>query len=201
MVATPDDGSEDETVMVATPDDGSIDIEVPAEEPSDSSIDIEVPAEELSDSSIENDDFEIDLSIGESDTANKSDSDTETLEALEKTEFDLDIDDLETIHDSTSSEQKDNTSDDEEIDLDLDFDIDSSVTDDIVKEDTHAAFVEKVAESEELSTEDVVATKLDLAIAYVEVSDKENATIILNEVLEEGDEEQRKQAKKLLDQI
>ena len=47
----------------------------------------------------------------------------------------------------------------------------------------------------------MVATKLDLAKAYVEVSDKENAKIILDEVLVEGDEEQRKQAQILLDQI
>ena len=47
----------------------------------------------------------------------------------------------------------------------------------------------------------MVATKLDLAKAYVEVSDKENAKTILDEVLVEGDEEQRKQAQTLLDQI
>jgi pilus assembly protein FimV len=47
----------------------------------------------------------------------------------------------------------------------------------------------------------VVATKLDLAKAYVEVSDNENAKTILDEVLVEGDEEQRKQAQILLDQI
>ena len=95
---------------------------------------------------------------------------------------------------------------DQEIEIDLDLDLaedsgDTSVSVNENVEDTHAAFVEKVAESEDLSTEDVVATKLDLAIAYVEVSDKENAKTILNEVLEEGDESQRKQAKKLLDQI
>ncbi len=86
------------------------------------------------------------------------------------------------------------------IDLEID-DLDEDVSNKSSQEDTHAAFVEKVAESEDLSTEDVVATKLDLAKAYVEVSDKENAKTILDEVLVEGDEEQRKQAQILLDQI
>ena len=89
---------------------------------------------------------------------------------------------------------------DNEIDLEID-DLDEDVSNKSSQEDTHAAFVEKVAESEDLSTEDVVATKLDLAKAYVEVSDKENAKTILDEVLVEGDEEQRKQAQILLDQI
>ena len=87
-------------------------------------------------------------------------------------------------------------------DLELEIDdLDEDVSNKSSQEDTHAAFVEKVAESEDLSTEDVIATKLDLAKAYVEVSDKENAKTILDEVLVEGDEEQRKQAQILLDQI
>ena len=69
------------------------------------------------------------------------------------------------------------------------------------EEDSHADFVEQVAQSEDLTTEDVIATKLDLAKAYVEVSDNDNAKTILDEVLTEGNEEQRKQAQTLLDQI
>ena len=74
-------------------------------------------------------------------------------------------------------------------------------TENTQEEDSHANFVEQVAESEDLTAEDVIATKLDLAKAYVEVSDNDNAKTILDEVLSEGDEEQRKQAQTLLDQI
>ena len=86
--------------------------------------------------------------------------------------------------------------------LDISFDDDSeSIINENNQEDSHADFVDQVAKSEDLSAEDVIATKLDLAKAYVEVSDNESAKTILDEVLVEGDEEQRKQAQTLLDQI
>lgn len=48
---------------------------------------------------------------------------------------------------------------------------------------------------------DEVGTKLDLAKAYVDMGDKDGARSILDEVMEEGDEEQKKQAGELLDQL
>ena len=211
MVSTPDDGSEDETIMVGTPDDGSEDKTTLVGTPDDLEINIEVPSDEISDSNIEteDDDFEIDLSTTEDDDSNVTNTIIDSSEMLEKTEFDLDIDNIdanESDESTITSKDDSDGSDDQEIEIDLDLDLaedsgDTSVSVNENAEDTHAAFVEKVAESEDLSTEDVVATKLDLAIAYVEVSDKENAKTILNEVLEEGDESQREQAKKLLDQI
>ena len=47
---------------------------------------------------------------------------------------------------------------------------------------------------------DAVGTKLDLAKAYIDMGDMESATSILNEVIDEGDEEQKSQAQTLLDQ-
>jgi len=44
-----------------------------------------------------------------------------------------------------------------------------------------------------------VGTKLDLARAYVDMGDPEGARSILNEVLEEGDQAQRQEARQLLD--
>ena len=206
-----DDGSEDETIMVGTPDDGSEDKTTLVGTPDDLEINIEVPSDEISDSNIEteDDDFEIDLSTTEDDDSSVTNTIIDSSEMLEKTEFDLDIDNIdanESDESTITSKDDSDGSDDQEIEIDLDLDLaedsgDTSVSVNENVEDTHAAFVEKVAESEDLSTEDVVATKLDLAIAYVEVSDKENAKTILNEVLEEGDESQREQAKKLLDQI
>ena len=46
-----------------------------------------------------------------------------------------------------------------------------------------------------------VGTKLDLARAYVDMGDPEGARSILEEVLDEGDEGQRQQAKKLIDSL
>lgn len=48
---------------------------------------------------------------------------------------------------------------------------------------------------------DEVSTKLDLARAYIDMEDPEGARDILNEVLEEGDESQQADARKLLESI
>lgn len=53
----------------------------------------------------------------------------------------------------------------------------------------------------ELAEADEVQTKLDLAIAYVEMGDKEGARSILDEVRNEGSDEQKAQAEKLLADI
>jgi pilus assembly protein FimV len=45
---------------------------------------------------------------------------------------------------------------------------------------------------------DEAETKLDLAAAYVDMGDPDGARSILNEVLDEGSEEQRKRANDLL---
>ena len=206
VVGAVDDGSEDETMVVGAVDDGSEDetIVVGAVD-DDSGVDVELPSSDAED------DFEIDLSVSEDEEVDSNDiviDDKETDE-LEKTEFDLEIGDLE-IGDLGSSddneifstEETSKEDDDEGIELEISLDDDENIpNENNPKEDTHADFVEQVAQSEDLTTEDVIATKLDLAKAYVEVSDNDNAKTILDEVLTEGNEEQRKQAQTLLDQI
>lgn len=49
--------------------------------------------------------------------------------------------------------------------------------------------------------DDEVNTKLDLARAYVEMGDEEDAREILKEVLAEGDDQQRREAQEILDGI
>lgn len=56
------------------------------------------------------------------------------------------------------------------------------------------------SETEEMQWQEV-ATKLDLAKAYHEMDDREGAREILEEVLREGDDEQRSAARSMLDQI
>ena len=208
-----DDGSEDETIVVGTPDDGSEDetiVVADAATDNEAGIDLEVPATE-EDEGIEIDvgqqdnDFEIDLSVPEDDKVDSDEivAEDEASNELEKTEFNLSIDDLSTdVVDKTADTGDIEKEDDiEEIEFEISEDNEESIPNEKNQEESHAAFVEQVAESEDLTTEDVIATKLDLAKAYVEVSDNENAKIILEEVLAEGDEDQRKQAQTLLDQI
>lgn len=52
-----------------------------------------------------------------------------------------------------------------------------------------------------LDSSDVVATKLDLAKAYVDMGDRDGARSILEEVLSEGNEDQKREAQELLGQI
>lgn len=56
-------------------------------------------------------------------------------------------------------------------------------------------------ELEFLADTDEVATKLDLARAYMDMGDKEGAKEILEEVAAEGDEQQRKEADELIERI
>ena len=46
-----------------------------------------------------------------------------------------------------------------------------------------------------------IATKLDLAKAYVELGDEDSAKAILDEVIADGNEQQRQQAQELLNQV
>lgn len=52
-----------------------------------------------------------------------------------------------------------------------------------------------------LSGSDEASTKLDLARAYIEMDDREGARDILEEVASEGNDDQKKQAKELMDQL
>ncbi|MEQ6342122.1 MAG: hypothetical protein M3A44_10835 [Gammaproteobacteria bacterium] len=48
---------------------------------------------------------------------------------------------------------------------------------------------------------DMVGTKLDLAKAYIDMEDQEGARVLLNEVLDEGDDSQKQEAQELMQQI
>lgn len=77
-------------------------------------------------------------------------------------------------------------------DLDLDFDI----TDDDSLDDSL-----DIDETELDETEGDMDTKIDLAKAYIEMGDADGARNMLNEVVSQGDDEQKQQAQDLLDSI
>ena len=56
-------------------------------------------------------------------------------------------------------------------------------------------------EEELLDTSDEVGTKLDLARAYLDMGDPEGARSILEEVLEEGNDNQKREAEDLFAQL
>ena len=85
--------------------------------------------------------------------------------------------------------------DDSAIDADLSDDIDwlTSVADDAADDDDQSDSL--------FSSEDEVATKLDLIRAYIDMGDKDSARNILTEVVEEGNNDQKEEAQELLRQI
>ena len=65
----------------------------------------------------------------------------------------------------------------------------------------HTIMVPRSAGTAQQSEEDEIASQLDLAKAYVELGDSDNAKTILNEIIAVGNDEQRQQAQELLGQI
>ena len=68
-------------------------------------------------------------------------------------------------------------------------------------EDDKTVFVPRSSGAEEQSLEDEVSTKLDLAKAYVELGDNDSAKTILDEIVAEGNDEQKQIAEQLLSQV
>jgi len=160
----------------------SLDLDISSDEESSDEEEISLDL----DMDVDDDAIELDLSIEEDDVP-------ET--AVPEIDFDLSLDE-EPVGESV------------EADFDLDGTVElpkSSFTveeeDDDDDDDDHTVFVPRAAQPEEQSSEDEIATKLDLAKAYVELGDKDSAKTILDEVMLEGNDEQRQQAEDLLGQI
>ncbi|MGO0307597.1 FimV/HubP family polar landmark protein [Endozoicomonas acroporae] len=128
------------------------------------------------------------------------DGDEQGLDSLDDLDFDLDDFDLD--EEPEAAEQFE-TSGLDDLD-DLDFGVES---DDVLARDSQAAFSDEGGSSLEasldddldfLSEGDEVATKLDLARAYMDMGDSEGASAILQEVMEQGSDEQKQEAMLLM---
>lgn len=166
-------------------------------------------------------DDEIDITANE---INDESSDTAvTLESLADLEFDLlndepnvASDELSNVPSEPLNELEFNLNDDQDVLEDnvlqnFDVDLPSSEDTNITASDTisvqpetsdfaELGITKNVMENMDFLEDDIdaVSTKLDLAAAYVEMDDLEAATELLEEVLIEGNEAQKDQAKKLL---
>jgi pilus assembly protein FimV len=197
---------------VSESDDAGLDIELDVTEDSDEPIQLDVESEEdvldddisldLSTEDISSDEGEISLDMGADEGEIELDLSIEEEEAPEaapvdepEIDFDFSLDD-----DSADSAEAE-----DDFDLDGTVEIPKSALsvddDDDDEEEDHTVFVPRAAQPEEQTAEDEIATKLDLAKAYVELGDKDSAKAILDEVMAEGNDEQRKQAEDLLGQV
>ncbi|RKZ70739.1 MAG: hypothetical protein DRQ48_05660, partial [Gammaproteobacteria bacterium] len=69
------------------------------------------------------------------------------------------------------------------------------------EDDDKTFIVPKSLDIEEQTEDDEMASQLDLAKAYIELGDTENAKTILDEIIAQGSENYRKQAEELIGQI
>ncbi len=146
------------------------------------------------------------------------DADEQNVDSLDDLDFDLDDFDVGSEPDLTSEQsvaaaQPETNQDEGALDFDLDDldDLDlefSSESEDDLAQDSEAAFSDEGVSSLEasldddldfLSEGDEVATKLDLARAYMDMGDMEGAAAILQEVIEQGSDEQKQEAVSLLE--
>ncbi|MGM0563418.1 MAG: FimV/HubP family polar landmark protein [Pseudomonadota bacterium] len=186
----------------------------------DFDLDDDSPEQDKEDEASGDDGFDLDMgALDDSDEGTASDTPEETPSGDEASDdFAFDLDDFGT-------EEKDDSSDSGEVDLgsddsgddgfDLDFDTgDDDEEDDAASEtsmlddDDLDTMIDDIGEEGEIpegedmpDNLDEVGTKLDLAKAYIDMGDTEGAKSSLEEVIEEGSDEQKKAAEELLSQI
>ncbi len=138
-------------------------------------------------------DLEIDLTLDEDEAADTS---AESLDDDLEMDFDLEIDD--DVADIPEVDM-DGTVEMPAVDMDdMGMDIDDDDDDD---DDDSTVFVPRAGAADEQTSEDEIATKLDLAKAYVELGDKDSARGILDEVMADGNDEQKRTAEELIGQL
>jgi pilus assembly protein FimV len=131
----------------------------------------EEPAGTTEETSLEFDTSDLDMGLEESTEAPAAEKETSM-------DFDLDLSALEETAEPTEEESG------------LEFDMGGI-----------EAAEEKPAAEVDTSTTDEVATKLDLARAYIDMGDPEGARSILEEVSAEGNDAQKKEAQELIGQL
>lgn len=186
-------------------EDGSLELSMDSASKDDDgglSIDFETDSESIVDEGSL--DLSMDLDVpGSSDGELELDFESDDSNPKSDVVFDLDL----------SLEEESSPSSSVEIDMDMDstvkipkssmmmlesFELDNDDEDD---EGDHTVFVARTNDAGEQSADDENATKLDLAKAYVELGDSDNAKSILEEVIAEGNTAQRRQAQELMTQI
>jgi pilus assembly protein FimV len=184
-------------------EEGSLELSMDSSEKDDDNgltLDFETDSESAADDgSLE---LSMDLDVPDSgDSGLALDFESDDSAALSGEAFELDIG---LVEESTPSSSVD-------IDMDMDstvkipkgsvMSLDSLELDNDDDDDDHTVFVARTNDAGEQSADDENATKLDLAKAYVELGDSDNAKSILEEVIAGGNPAQQRQAQELMAQI
>lgn len=204
---------EGDTSAVETTDDLEFDLgdleidEEPEEEPvaeleTIEEAPLEMQAEELAAETDElslEDLGDLSLDMDEEPVAEEVADDMASLELdMDTTEADLD---LSLVEDEAVTTDEVSESD-SGLDLgDLDIESLDEITAEEPAEETAEVVAETVAEGDDSFGIDEVATKLDLAKAYIDMGDPDGARSILDEVLSEGNDAQKSEAQELIQQL
>ena len=154
----------------------------------------------------------LDLDLGElTDEADEEEEKLErTVEITKKAEFDAKLDQIDAMEGDVT---KDIDSAEEEITQEIESNITAlnpEITQELDIPDLDSGGMSDMTlpldedldmDDEQLADIDEVGTKLDLARAYIDMGDPEGARSILEEVIEEGNDEQRGDAERLMEQI
>ena len=175
---------------------GLADLEVGFDEPvaeESPTLDIQEIAEPVAEEPA--DELELDMS-GFDEVAAETQADSE----LDMGEFDL------SAFEEESSEAVATEEPAAEFDLgELDMELDAAMSEAVAEEAPVASMEEEApeapAEEDEMLGLDEVATKLDLAKAYIDMGDPDGARAILDEVLNEGNDEQKSEAQGLINEL
>ena len=174
---------EDEPIRLDAEDEGEISLDFDMGE--DEGIELDLSAETAE----ETPELELDMGLA---------SEAETVQ-VDSADMDFELTMEDTPEVSLEDDASLNLDETVEIPKSVDLSVDDDDDDD--DDDEHTVFVPRAAQPEEQTAEDEIATKLDLAKAYVELGDKDSAKTILDEVMADGNDEQRKQAEDLLGQV
>jgi len=150
---------------------------------SDDELSLDMELESFGSSTDEDDDLTLDMDELSLELEDIGGEDSKEIETTEEPESSIDFGDLELELDETDSTDPVDTASAIEADDTLDMDVDTVDADDA------------------MLGMDEVATKLDLAKAYIDMGDPDGARAILDEVLTEGSDDQQSEAKGLIDQL
>ena len=179
-----DSGDEIEEIMEFSLDD--------VESVADLDVDLDLDEDEKS----ESDDLEFSLDVAENDDEHDVELELEGNSGTEDLVVDITE---ETVEVAAAEEPQDDLEfaenvSDEAIDINTEVEVDFSAKEDLSGSDDDDDF-------DFLNDVDEAATKLDLARAYIDMGDKDGARDILEEVITDGDENQKKDANELLQRI
>lgn len=153
----------------------------------------EVEPEAQSGDELDMGDMSLDLDMQEAEEASES--------ATDLGEFDLSAFEGEGTEEAAVEE----VTEEPVADFDLgefDMELDSAMSDEASTEAPAASIEEAApAEDDEMLGLDEVATKLDLAKAYIDMGDPDGARAILDEVLNEGNDDQKSEAQGLINEL